>query len=1453
MRRWGPPNSYNNVDDKWSRPGRSGGKEVPPPPQLLASGPMRGPHPSGVNTLGRGSIGGRNTKGYSLVENDKFLATAVAASNCKSVLPTRKKKDYFDEESDEDLPYQPAPDSPTRTGAANSGSDDEEDPLDAFMSGIDSEVKRQEKEDKKKVAQVSADGKIEAEVVISGGSGKGQQPQAVRTDLEEEDVEESYYRYMQENPTAGLLPGEDLPEIEYDEEGNPIIEKKKHIDPLPPLDHKQIEYSPFERYFYNEHPEIAGLSNREGKSLRFKLGINASGTFVPNPVCSFAHFGFDERLLSVIRKSEYTQPTPIQAQAIPVALSGRDLIGIAKTGSGKTAAYLWPMIVHIMAQPQLRKLDGPIGLICAPTRELSLQIYSEAKKFGKAFGLRVVCAYGGGNKYEQCKALNEGAEIVVCTPGRLIDCIKASATNLKRVTLLVFDEADRMFDLGFGPQVRSIAGHVRPDRQALMFSATFKPKVENLAKVVLNNPVRIVQGEVGDANEDVTQHVKVFSSKEERFKWLSSCIVSFLASGQVLVFSTRKADAEDLAAQLKRRDFDCVLLHGDMHQYDRTEMITKFKQGHCRLMVATDVAARGLDIPSIKTVVNFDPARDMDTHVHRVGRTGRAGEKGDAYTLLQKPQDAFFASQLVQSLEASHQIVPQELIDLAMFSSKFRKGEGDKGFNAQKLHLGLGYATSSSSSKPSSRFSQDNDPSSSGQTVASARAALNQKVSPSAGILGSAGPRGPQSGRMSMMRSQFSKQFQSSFRSASSEDAESTSTIQNTPPTPPEETRSRSHKRESRWNNEQTDYYNQPKSSKPNYYNPEPPDCSSTPRKDNQESSMSRFQPDNLKYNDSKETSNCKDDDSKFKVPSLPLPSTVSQTNNGSQNYSEMNSSTVDSKPPPKKKSRWDVSLNFWWSYFVSGYSEAKKFGKAFGLRVVCAYGGGNKYEQCKALNEGAEIVVCTPGRLIDCIKASATNLKRVTLLVFDEADRMFDLGFGPQVRSIAGHVRPDRQALMFSATFKPKVENLAKVVLNNPVRIVQGEVGDANEDVTQHVKVFSSKEERFKWLSSCIVSFLASGQVLVFSTRKADAEDLAAQLKRRDFDCVLLHGDMHQYDRTEMITKFKQGHCRLMVATDVAARGLDIPSIKTVVNFDPARDMDTHVHRVGRTGRAGEKGDAYTLLQKSQDAFFASQLVQSLEASHQIVPQELIDLAMFSSKFRKGEGDKGFNAQKLHLGLGYATSSSSSKPSSRFSQDNDPSSSGQTVASARAALNQKVSPSAGILGSAGPRGPQSGRMSMMRSQFSKQFQSSFRSASSEDAESTSTIQNTPPTPPEETRSRSHKRESRWNNEQTDYYNQPKSSKPNYYNPEPPDCSSTPRKDNQESSMTRFQPDNLKYNDSKETSNCKDDDSKFKVPSLPLPSTVSQTNNGSQNYSEMNSSTVDSKPPPKKKSRWDVC
>lgn len=257
--------------------------------------------------------------------------------------------------------------------------------------------------------------------------------------------------YMEENPMAGLIDDTSDTEIDYDEDGNPIAPpRKREIDPLPPLDHSEIEYKSFEKNFYTPHEEINNLSRSQVEELRHHLGIRVTGPVPPKPVTSFAHFGFDESLMKIIRKSDYTQPTPIQSQAVPAALSGRDLIGIAKTGSGKTAAFVWPMLVHIMDQAELQPNDGPIALILAPTRELSLQIYNEAKKFGKVYNINVVCCYGGGSKWEQSKALEQGAEIVVATPGRMIDMVKIKATNLRRVTYLVLDEADKMFNMGFG-------------------------------------------------------------------------------------------------------------------------------------------------------------------------------------------------------------------------------------------------------------------------------------------------------------------------------------------------------------------------------------------------------------------------------------------------------------------------------------------------------------------------------------------------------------------------------------------------------------------------------------------------------------------------------------------------------------------------------------------------------------------------------------------------------------------------------------------------------------------------------------------------------------------------------------------------------------------------------------------------------------------------------------------
>ncbi|KAG8222220.1 hypothetical protein J437_LFUL001418 [Ladona fulva] len=487
--------------------------------------------------------------GYSTM--NAISQNALAASYGLPRKRPKTEEEYFEEDDETptttpSLEYIPAPGSPSFQQKEDS--DSEEDPLDAYMAGIENQVKKQ---------TTSHDEREEKD--------KDKLKKGIRDDIEEEDDEESYYRYMEENPNAGVVDDESDQEIEYDEDGNPIAPKKsKYIDPLPPIDHSTVEYADFEKNFYNVHEEIKSLTPQVVNELRAKLGI---------------------------------------------------------------------------------------------------KIYQEAKKFGKVYNIQVVCCYGGGSKWEQSKALEGGAEIVVATPGRMIDLVKMKATNLARVTFLVLDEADRMFDMGFEPQVRSICNHVRPDRQTLLFSATFKKRVEKLARDVLTDPIRI--GDVGEANQDITQIVKVVNLGGAKWNWLLNHIVEFLSLGSILIFVTKKANADELANNLKLKEFEVVLLHGDMDQTERNKVITQFKKKEVQILVATDVAARGLDIHHIRTVVNFDVARDIDTHTHRIGRTGRAGEKGTAYTLVTE-KDKEFAGHLVRNLEGVNQEVPKELMDLAM-------------------------------------------------------------------------------------------------------------------------------------------------------------------------------------------------------------------------------------------------------------------------------------------------------------------------------------------------------------------------------------------------------------------------------------------------------------------------------------------------------------------------------------------------------------------------------------------------------------------------------------------------------------------------------------------------------------------------------------------------------------------------------------------------------------------
>jgi len=743
------------------------GAEIPPPPTLNSSSrPKVIPKVGGVQLTSAALAVSKH--GYSTMAaiSDSSLSYSqygVAIKRAKT------EEEYFnsDDEKEESTDYQPNPGSP---GPGNTAlGSDEEDPLDAYMKSLEKDAKS------KGVGAVSnppAAAAAKPEKKYSEKDGRrilktgliAKKPmqalnKGVRDDIEEEDDEESYYKWLTENPTAGTSRDDDDDglNIEYDADGNPIVpEKDKHIDPLPPIDHSLVKYHQFEKNFYEEHEDISALSNIQSIDLQQKINIKVSGPSPPKPVTSFAHFGFDDCLMKAIRKSEFSQPTPIQSMGIPAVLSGRDVIGIAQTGSGKTAAFIWPLLIHIMDQPEIRKGEGPIGLILVPTRELALQIFTETKKYGKVYNISVVCAYGGGNKYEQSKTFEAGAEIAIATPGRMIDMIKMKVTNLERVTFLVLDEADRMFDMGFEPQVRSICNHVRPDRQCALYSATFKKRIERLARDVLTDPIKIVQGDVGVANENITQIVKVCPIGGYKWQWLTKSLVQFMSTGSVLIFVSKKNNSEELAQNLKvKAEIECRCLHGDIFQSERNEIITAFKKQEFQVLVATDVAARGLDIPHIRTVINFDVARDIDTHTHRVGRTGRAGMKGDAYTLVTQ-NDKEFAGHLVRNLEAANQEVPKDLMELAMQSSWFKNSRFQKGRGKGAGGAGLGFRERPAIGYEESSSSQD-------KTSISSQFSYDRKKNE--------GMARPGTDRLAAVKQAYKNQFMSNFKAAETEEA----------------------------------------------------------------------------------------------------------------------------------------------------------------------------------------------------------------------------------------------------------------------------------------------------------------------------------------------------------------------------------------------------------------------------------------------------------------------------------------------------------------------------------------------------------------------------------------------------------------------------------------------------------------------------------------------------------
>ena len=342
----------------------------------------------------------------------------------------------------------------------------------------------------------------------------------------------------------------------------------------------------------------------------------------------FSELGLNQALMQALDALKYKETTPIQSQAIPAILKGRDFLGIAQTGTGKTAAFALP-ILELLSRFESKK-QLPQALIVTPTRELALQIFNNLKAFGKFLPLKLGCLFGGVKERPQIQEVKEGVHILVATPGRLLDLYRRKLFSLKGVQFCVLDEADRMLDMGFLPDIRFIIKELPKDRQTLLFSATLPREIEALAESLLKNPIRVAITPPATAAECVEQQL-LFVPKGQKLELLQR-ILSQETHERVIIFSKTKFGAERIGRVLRANNIDACVLHGDKTQKERQRALNHFQQGTIPLLVATDVASRGIDVSNITHVINFDLPTEPESYVHRIGRTGRAGQKGVAFS-----------------------------------------------------------------------------------------------------------------------------------------------------------------------------------------------------------------------------------------------------------------------------------------------------------------------------------------------------------------------------------------------------------------------------------------------------------------------------------------------------------------------------------------------------------------------------------------------------------------------------------------------------------------------------------------------------------------------------------------------------------------------------------------------------------------------------------------------------
>ncbi|WP_321394710.1 DEAD/DEAH box helicase [Emcibacter sp.] len=396
---------------------------------------------------------------------------------------------------------------------------------------------------------------------------------------------------------------------------------------------------------------------------------------------AFADLGLDGPLLKNIAREGFDTPTPIQTSAIPLLLEGRDMIGLAQTGGGKTAAFGLPTLFRLSETAAHRRPNSPRAVILAPTRELAKQIADSLLPFNKGLGLRQTAIFGGAPMGKQIGLLRQGVDILVATPGRLLDHKKRGTVKFDDVEIFILDEADRMLDMGFIHDVKDISASLPAEHQTILFSATMTPNVKKLTSQILTNPAYVEMPQESAVADNITHKVMFLDGKNKRA--LLNAVLERENPGQAIIFAKTKAGADKLALALSGDEYNTASIHGDKHQSMREKILRRFRSGSIRLLVATDVAARGIDVPGIDMVINYDLPMEPENYVHRVGRTGRNGESGQAISFCDS-RDKGLLNQIERQIDQKIEVDQDHKFHVEVREEKSSRGYKGRGGNGGK-------------------------------------------------------------------------------------------------------------------------------------------------------------------------------------------------------------------------------------------------------------------------------------------------------------------------------------------------------------------------------------------------------------------------------------------------------------------------------------------------------------------------------------------------------------------------------------------------------------------------------------------------------------------------------------------------------------------------------------------------------------------------------------------------